>query len=72
MNQTKIYFQPDFIFRPPTDPVSYIYEEQEYLVFTWRKNYHLTLYKDMATRLLVPHDNSNFATQIKECVDKEK
>lgn len=72
MNQTKIYFQPDFIFRPPTEPVSYTYEGQEYLVFTWQKTCHLTLFKDRVTRLLVPNDNSTFANSIKECVDKEE
>jgi hypothetical protein len=66
----KIYFSPSFI-QEPINLATVKEESQECILFRMKAGEYLTL-ENPNILLLVPNDNSTFARQIKEVVDKDE
>jgi hypothetical protein len=68
----KIYFSP-YYNQSPTNFATYQEEGQEYTLFVMTTGEYLTFAgENPLTLLLVPNDNSTFAQQIKEVIDKDE
>ena len=68
----KIYFSPYFT-QFPINLATYQEESQEYFLVSMTAGEHLTFTgENPLILLLVPNDNSTFAQQIKEVIDKDE